>query len=132
MPATIDDMTSEQAASVRRNFWKTVKRAARQVPFMEDVVAAYYCAFDRETPLQARAILLGALAYFVMPFDVLPDVIALVGFTDDVAGDFLYAVISRDAAGTVDYVGAVGAVEVEVKGGPTETFKEKRDYEYVR
>ena len=53
-------------------------------------------------------------------------------FTDDVAGDFLYAVISRDAAGTVDYVGAVGAVEVEVKGGPTETFKEKRDYEYVR
>lgn len=85
MPATIDDMTSEQAASVRRNFWRTVKRAARQVPFMEDVVAAYYCAFDRETPLQARAILMGALAYFVLPFDVVPDFIAMVGFADDVA-----------------------------------------------
>lgn len=53
-------------------------------------------------------------------------------FTDEVAGDFLYAVISRDAAATVDYVGAVGAVELEVKGGPTETFKEKRDYEFVK
>jgi len=53
-------------------------------------------------------------------------------FTDDVAGDFLYAVISRDATGTVDYVGAVGVVELAVKGGPTETFKAKRDYEYVR
>ncbi len=53
-------------------------------------------------------------------------------FTDDVAGDFVYAVIGRDVAGTVDYVGVVGAVEFEVKGGPAETFKEKRDYEFVR
>lgn len=53
-------------------------------------------------------------------------------FTDDVAGDFIYAVIGRDAAGTVDYVGVVGAVEFAVNGGPAETFKEKRDFEFVR
>jgi len=53
-------------------------------------------------------------------------------FTADVAGDFLYAVISRDTDGTVDYVGVVGAVEFQVEGGPAETFPEKRDYEYVR
>ncbi|MBK8456250.1 MAG: DUF1232 domain-containing protein [Phyllobacteriaceae bacterium] len=85
MTATIDNMTQGKADGVRRNFWKTVKRAARQVPFMEDVVAAYYCAFDRETPAQARAILIGALAYFVLPFDAIPDFIAMVGFADDVA-----------------------------------------------
>jgi uncharacterized membrane protein YkvA (DUF1232 family) len=84
MPATIDNMSANENA-VRRNFWRTVKRAARQVPFMEDVVAAYYCAMDRETPLKARAILFGALAYFVLPFDAIPDMIAIVGFTDDVA-----------------------------------------------
>lgn len=84
MPATIDDLSGNENA-VRRNFWRTVKRAARQIPFMEDVVAAYYCALDRETPVQARAILLGALAYFVLPFDILPDFVALIGFTDDVA-----------------------------------------------
>ena len=38
----------------------------------EDLLAAYYCAFDRETPLQVRAVLLGALAYFVLPFDGMP------------------------------------------------------------
>jgi len=52
--------------------------------------------------------------------------------TAEVAGDFLYAVIGRDATGKVDYVGVVGAVEFSVSGGPAETFKEKRDFEYVR
>jgi uncharacterized membrane protein YkvA (DUF1232 family) len=80
--------SSEQetkAQKVRRRFWPTLKRAARQVPFSRDLVAAYYCAMDPSTPLRTRGILLGALAYFVMPFDMLPDMLALVGFSDDIA-----------------------------------------------
>lgn len=75
----------EQASHVRDRFWRTLKRAARQIPFMEDVVASYYCALDPATPNRVRGILLAALAYFVLPFDFLPDVIALIGFSDDVA-----------------------------------------------
>jgi len=71
--------------NLRENFWRTVKRAARHVPFMEDVVAAYYCALDRETPLRVKGILLAALGYFVLPADTIPDVILGIGFTDDVA-----------------------------------------------
>lgn len=74
-----------KASQVRRRFWPTLKRAARQIPFSRDLVAAYYCAMDPTTPLRTRGILLGALAYFVMPFDVLPDMLALVGFSDDIA-----------------------------------------------
>ena len=74
-----------KAQKVRRRFWPTLKRAVRQVPFSRDLVAAYYCAMDPSTPLRTRGILLGALAYFVMPFDVLPDVLAMVGFSDDIA-----------------------------------------------
>ncbi|PYE25242.1 uncharacterized membrane protein YkvA (DUF1232 family) [Rhizobium sp. PP-WC-2G-219] len=74
-----------KAQKVRRRFWPTLKRAVRQVPFSRDLVAAYYCAMDPATPLRTRGILLGALAYFVMPFDVLPDVLAMVGFSDDIA-----------------------------------------------
>jgi len=70
---------------VRERFWRTVKRAARQVPFMDEVVAAYYCALDRDTPAGVRATLLAALAYFVLPFDFVPDLLAMVGFTDDMA-----------------------------------------------
>jgi uncharacterized membrane protein YkvA (DUF1232 family) len=74
-----------KAQKVRRRFWPTLKRAVRQVPFSRDLVAAYFCAMDPATPLRTRGILLGALAYFVMPFDVLPDVLAVVGFSDDIA-----------------------------------------------
>lgn len=55
------------------------------IPFSEEAVAAYYCAIDPGTPKRVKVTLMGALAYFVMPIDVLPDFIALLGFTDDAA-----------------------------------------------
>jgi uncharacterized membrane protein YkvA (DUF1232 family) len=72
-------------ATVRRWFWVKVKRVAAKLPFIEDLLAAYYCAFDRNTPLQVKAMLVGALAYFVLPFDAVPDMLPLLGFTDDAA-----------------------------------------------
>ncbi len=80
-----DEARRERASKVRKGFWTTMRRAARQVPFMEDVVAAYYCALDSNTPTRVRGILLAALAYFVFPMDTLPDFLALVGFSDDIA-----------------------------------------------
>jgi uncharacterized membrane protein YkvA (DUF1232 family) len=71
--------------SVRAGFWKTFGKAARQLPFAEDLVAAYFCALDPETPGKAKAVLLGALAYFIMPMDTIPDFLAVVGFSDDIA-----------------------------------------------
>jgi uncharacterized membrane protein YkvA (DUF1232 family) len=70
---------------VRERFWETLRRAMRHIPFAEDVVAAYYCALDPQTPFRVRGILLAALAYFVLPFDAIPDFLAGIGFTDDVA-----------------------------------------------
>jgi len=68
---------------IRRRFWSTFRKAARFIPFSEELVAAYFCAFDPTTPARVRAVLIGALAYFVMPFDAIPDFIAGLGFTDD-------------------------------------------------
>jgi uncharacterized membrane protein YkvA (DUF1232 family) len=75
-------MTSDEAR-VKRQFWPTLKRVARSIPFAEDAVASYYCALDRNTPTHVRATLIGALAYFVLPFDMAPDFIPLLGFADD-------------------------------------------------
>ncbi|MBD8891998.1 YkvA family protein [Roseibium litorale] len=72
-----------QWRSLRNRLLKTVRRAARQVPFMEDVVAAYYCALDPATPRKVRLTLLAALAYFVMPLDAVPDFLIGIGFGDD-------------------------------------------------
>jgi uncharacterized membrane protein YkvA (DUF1232 family) len=70
---------------VQREFWAKAKRVAARLPFAEDLLAAYYCAFDQRTPLQVKVTLVGALAYFVLPFDFVPDVLPLVGFGDDAA-----------------------------------------------
>jgi uncharacterized membrane protein YkvA (DUF1232 family) len=73
------------AASVAGRFWSTVRRSAAKVPFLPDVVAAYFCALDSRTPLRVRATLLAALAYFVLPLDAVPDLLPALGFTDDAA-----------------------------------------------
>jgi len=72
-------------SEVREKFWRTARKAARQIPFMEDVVAAYYCAMDKDTPMRAKGILVAALGYFVLPVDLIPDFIFGLGFTDDIA-----------------------------------------------
>ncbi|PAQ06115.1 YkvA family protein [Mesorhizobium temperatum] len=74
-----------EESEVREKFWRTAKRAARQIPFMEELVAAYYCAMDKNTPLRAKGILVAALGYFVLPTDVIPDFVFGLGFTDDIA-----------------------------------------------
>jgi uncharacterized membrane protein YkvA (DUF1232 family) len=80
---------------VRRDFWVTVRKAAGSIPFMDELVAAYYCALDRETPTRVRATLLGALGYFVLPLDGIPDFILGLGFTDDAA--VIMGVLALDA-----------------------------------
>lgn len=73
------------AEEVRRAFRAKARKAAASLPFAEDLLAAYYCAFDRSTPVQVKAALVGALAYFVLPFDAIPDIMPVLGFADDAA-----------------------------------------------
>jgi uncharacterized membrane protein YkvA (DUF1232 family) len=72
-------------SAMDRSFWRKLRRVAASIPFAEDLLAAYYCAFDRDTPLPVKATLVGALAYFVLPLDAIPDVLPVIGFTDDAA-----------------------------------------------
>ena len=87
--AGLDPQARERAArdeeQVRRNFWSKARHVAARLPFADDLLAAYYCAFDRDTPLQVKAALLGALAYFVLPFDFIPDMLPVLGYADDAA-----------------------------------------------
>jgi uncharacterized membrane protein YkvA (DUF1232 family) len=70
---------------VARGFWPKITRVAAHVPFAGEALALWYCARDEETPLPAKGMMLAALAYFVMPVDAIPDVIAGLGYTDDAA-----------------------------------------------
>ena len=82
--APADDLAKDPPR-LRREFLRKLKRLAVRLPFAEDLLAAYFCAFDRQTPRHVQAALLGALAYFVMPFDFVPDMLPVLGFGDDAA-----------------------------------------------
>lgn len=90
VPIDSEKMHRDQAR-VEAGFWDKLRRTIPRIPFLDEVVAAYYCATDPATPLKAKAILYGALAYFILPIDIVPDFILWLGFTDDAA--VLYAAI---------------------------------------
>jgi uncharacterized membrane protein YkvA (DUF1232 family) len=70
---------------VSRGFWPKIRRTAAKIPFAGQVISVWFAARDPETPMAAKGIMLGALAYFVLPFDAIPDIFAGIGFTDDAA-----------------------------------------------
>lgn len=70
---------------VKRGFWPKMVRTAARIPFADQALSVYYAARDPETPAAAKGMMLGALAYFVLPIDAIPDIFAGIGFTDDAA-----------------------------------------------
>lgn len=72
-------------ATLRRKLWRKLLREAASLPFVEQLLTAHYCAFDRNTPLYVKAILLGAIVYFVVPDRLIPKSLSLIGLADDAA-----------------------------------------------
>jgi uncharacterized membrane protein YkvA (DUF1232 family) len=96
-PSEVEAMrrARRDAAGVLAEFWTKLRRVGRQLPFVEDLLAAYFCTVDPATPKSVKLVLLGALAYFVLPLDALPDILPLIGFSDDAA--IIAAAIARVA-----------------------------------
>ena len=82
--STTDRLAADDT-QVRQSFWPKARKTLGKIPFSEDAVAAFYCATDSATPLPIRATLMGALAYFVLPIDAIPDILLGLGYTDDAA-----------------------------------------------
>jgi uncharacterized membrane protein YkvA (DUF1232 family) len=85
------DLTPAEADKMNRDRNRVERATARKIPFVDDLVSVYYCALDPATPRHVKYILFGALAYFIMPFDLVTDFMPLLGFGDDAA--VLYAAI---------------------------------------
>lgn len=82
--AAIRDSLRDEA-KFGSDFMSRLKRVAKRIPFTEDLLAAWFCTRDPQTPRRVRLTLLAALGYFVLPIDAIPDFLPLIGFTDDAA-----------------------------------------------
>ncbi|MGN6514717.1 MAG: YkvA family protein [Rhizomicrobium sp.] len=84
-PYQLPAIVARNERIVEKSFWRKLLAIAGQIPFAEDLAAAYYCAVDPATPSRVKGVIFAALAYFVVPFDAIPDFVAGLGFTDDAA-----------------------------------------------
>lgn len=47
------------------------------------ILLPYYVIVDKTVPLKEKAKILATFAYFFLPIDLIPDVLPLIGITDD-------------------------------------------------
>lgn len=68
-------------------FWakmkKIVSKAGSKVIYA--ALRLYYAAQSDDTPVWAKSVIYGALGYLILPIDMIPDTIPVIGLTDDFA-----------------------------------------------
>lgn len=82
-PTQLPIPTARQQRRTKSKVLPKLLRFIGQIPFADDLAAAYYCAMDPETPAKVKLVLFAALGYFVLPVDAIPDLVTGLGFTDD-------------------------------------------------
>ena len=81
-----DERLKRDEATVRRDFWRKLGKLRRADPVRRRSCSPPITARSTaRTPTHVRVALIGALAYFISPLDLFPDVLPIVGFTDDAA-----------------------------------------------
>lgn len=83
--ALVPSVVAVNEIRVQRGFWPKIRRTAARIPFADQALSVWFAARDPATPMAAKGLMLGALAYFVLPTDAIPDIFAGIGFTDDAA-----------------------------------------------
>jgi len=93
------------------SFWEKISKYAIAAGkgTVEKALILYYCLKDPDTPAWAKGIIIGALGYFILPLDAIPDFTPLVGYADDLGA----------------LAGATGAVIMHIKPEHEAQAKEK-------
>ncbi|MEK9969217.1 MAG: YkvA family protein [Ferrovibrio sp.] len=68
-----------------KRFWRKLKTTVSYLPGATTFLAAFFAAIDPKTPTAAKAVLFGALGYFIVPVDFIPDFFGAMGYGDDLA-----------------------------------------------
>lgn len=77
------DKYEEDKDYIEENFWEKVEKVGKKLSFTKDIKALYNYFTDRRIPWYRKSIVIGALVYFIVPFDTIPDLAPLIGYLDD-------------------------------------------------
>ena len=68
-------------------FWEKLSPRARSIgqSALEKALYLYYAVQSPNTPKWAKRVIYGALGYFILPLDAIPDLAPLIGYTDDIS-----------------------------------------------
>ncbi len=82
-----DNIERYQGHYSESGFWSKVKKVAAKAGAKVIYVALilYYELTDPNVSPKEKAVIIGALGYFILPVDLIPDPIPVVGFSDDLA-----------------------------------------------
>ena len=64
-------------------FWRVVKKVGAKVAY--PALLLFYTLKSPNVPFKVKAEIIGALGYLILPFDLIPDWLPVVGYTDDLA-----------------------------------------------
>ena len=69
------------------SFWNKVLSMAKKAGLKLIYIALllYYTLQSRNVSTKDKAIIYGALGYFILPIDIIPDYIPIIGYTDDMS-----------------------------------------------
>ncbi|PKM63657.1 MAG: hypothetical protein CVU96_06795 [Firmicutes bacterium HGW-Firmicutes-20] len=82
----LKDQKYTKAYSETKLFEKILKFAkAAGIKIIYIALILYYTLQKSTTPMWAKSMIVGALGYFILPIDFIPDFIPFVGYTDDLS-----------------------------------------------
>ncbi|MGF1683278.1 DUF1232 domain-containing protein [Photobacterium makurazakiensis] len=87
MSNTFDPTKETLEAPDEKSFWDKMKSGARKMggSLACTGIEAYLAMSDKATPYKDKIVLGSALAYLVLPADMIPDIVPVAGYTDDAA-----------------------------------------------
>ncbi len=78
-----EEKVNEATDEVEGKLWVKLEKVGKKISFAKDLIALYHYLIDNTVSWHRKTIVAGALIYFIVPFDAIPDLAPLFGYMDD-------------------------------------------------